>query len=152
MSYADQRYGASQEAFVTGQASAGTSTQSADLELGRMTFMSAVDILDFNVQMTTGATFTGITANVIYKIGKSLAGTGAVSDLGTAVLHTAADLAILNGELTTSGYNAGTANHVAAGDDLVFEQAAGTAIGTGVPQVKHAHIEYRERFASNDSE
>ena len=151
MSYSDQRYGASQEAFVTGQATAGTSTLASDTEIGRISFMSAVDILDFNVQVTTGATFTGVTANVIYKIGKSLAGTGAVSDLGTAVLHTNADLAILDGELTTSGYYAGTANHIAAGDDLVFEQAAGTAIGTGVPQVKHCHVEYRERFAVGDA-
>ena len=150
MSYSDQRYGASQEVFLAGQAAAGTSTYAADTEVSRTTFMSAVDILDFNVQMTTGATYTA-TAPQIIKIGKSLAGTGAVSDLGTAILHTNADLAILDGALTTSGYYAGTANHIAAGDDLVFEQAAGTAIGTGVPQVKHCHIGYRERFAVGDA-
>jgi len=150
MSYSDQRYGASQDLYVAGQAAAGTSLYSADSEVSRTTFMSAVDILDFNVQMTTGATYTS-TAPQIIKIGKSLAGTGAVSDLGTAILHTSADLAILDGTLTTSGYYAGTANHLAAGDDLVLEVAAGTAEATAKPQIKHAHIEYRERFAVGDA-
>lgn len=151
MSYSDQRYGASQTIRLSGQGSAGTSLYSADSEVSRVTFMSAVDILDFNVRMTTGATYTSVAPQII-KIGKSLAGTGAVSDLGTAILHTAADGAILDGSLTTSGAAAGTANHIAAGDDLVLEVAAGTALATGVPQIKEAIVEYRERFAVGDSE
>jgi hypothetical protein len=150
MSYSDQRYGASQEAYLAGQAAAGTSTYAADSEVSRITFMSAVDILDFNVQMTTGATYTSVAPQII-KIGKSFAGTGTITDLGTAILHTSADLAMLDGTLTTSGYYAGTANHLAAGDDLVLEVAAGTAAATGEPQIKHAHVEYRERFAEGDS-
>ena len=150
MSYSDQRYGASQETYLTGQSAAGTSTYSADSEVSRITFMSAVDILDFNVRMTTGATYTAVAPQII-KIGKSLAGMGAVSDLGTAILHTSANGAIIDSTLTTSGYYAGTANHLAAGDDLVLEIAAGTAAATGVPQVGSARVEYRERFAVGDA-
>lgn len=150
MSYADQRYGASQMVTIDGDAAANTSLHSADNEVGRFTFMSAVEILDFNVRMTTGATYTSVAPQII-KIGKSLAGTGAVADLGTAILHTSANAAILDGTMTTSGYYAGTANHLAAGDDLVIEYAAGTATATAAPQIQEGKIEYRERFATGDS-
>lgn len=151
MSYADQRYGASQHVVISGDPAANTSLYSADSEVNRMTFMSAVEILDFSVKMTTGATYTSVAPQII-KIGKSLAGTGTIADLGTSILHTAADDAILNGTMTTSGYNAGTANHVAAGDDLVVEYAAGTATATAKPQILEIAIEYRERFTVADSE
>ena len=150
MSYADQRYGAVKTLVLQGQAAAGTSLYSADQELDRVKFMSAVEILDFNVVMTAGATYTSGDKQIA-KIGKSLAGTGAIADLGTADVAVEASGAIIDGNLTTSGYYAGTANHVAAGDTLVYEIAAGTAKPTEEPQYGECWVSYRERFAEGDS-
>lgn len=83
----------------------------------------AVDSIKLNyarVRFTTGGTAAGPS----FTIGKSLAGTGAVTAIGTVLLGTGADGSVANVSLTSTEFD--------AGDEVVVTNLAGTAAATPV--------------------
>jgi hypothetical protein len=100
-------------------------------EINRMTFMHAARVTDWNIRAKVGGT-EGSVRQIL--IGKSLAGTGAFSAIGTQALGTLADGNIVDASLTETDFS--------AGDDLVI-QHLGTGAGVYVIQPL---IQYREAF------
>ena len=100
------------------------------------TFMYPVTVTDWNVVVKTG----GTAGNCPVTIGKSAAGTGTVSYLGTVTLGTNANLSVVDGSLTETSFS--------AGDDLVFSRGVATTAG---PFVVSADVQYRETFESGDN-
>lgn len=83
----------------------------------------AVDSIKLNymrARLSTGGTAAG--PNLV--IGKSLAGTGAATAIGTLAFGTSADGAVVNVSLTSTEFD--------AGDEIVLTNAAGTAAATPV--------------------
>ncbi len=83
----------------------------------------AVDSVKLNymrARLTTGGTAAGPSVLV----GKSLAGTGAATTIGTLAFGTSADGAVVNVSLTNTEFD--------AGDEIVLTNAAGTAASTPV--------------------
>lgn len=104
---------------ATGLSIAGTNA--ADAVLLRIPL--AVDSVKLNylrVRMTTGGTAAGPAIT----IGKSLAGTGAVTAIGTLTFGTSANGAVANASLTNTEFD--------AGDEVVVSVLAGTAASTPV--------------------
>lgn len=129
-SYSDDTFGVKQ--MLQLQASGALNgTQAADTELQRVTFMHPATVLDWNVFYEAG----GTSSNSAVKIGKSVAGTGAVTDIGTITIGTQATDTVKDGSVTETEFD--------AGDDLVFERVAGTT--TTVENVIPT-ILYREAF------
>jgi len=99
------------------------------------TFMQPVTVTDANILITTAG--AGTKRSII--IGKSLAGTGAVTtiattDVGTATVDTVVDMTA-------------TETDFATGDDLVVQIA-----GTGATvAVVCPSIQYRERYVQDDN-
>jgi len=117
--YADARFGVAKYFhFVNTASLAGTT---AATELQRSTVMEASRILDWQLKVVTG----GTSANRSVTLGYSVAGTGAVVNIGTAALGTMADLTVLDAACTETS--------IAAGDDLVIS-VIGTAAGAYVVQ------------------
>lgn len=138
--YDDGRYTTLQN-FHFGQGiAAQTSTIAARVEIERKTMMQGVTIKDWNVQVITGATFTGTGANFAgmdIAISKSLGGTGDVTPFGSATLNTNADATVLDATCTET--------NLVAGDDLVLSYEAGTGAPALAPRCE-ADVQYVEKF------
>lgn len=140
MAYDDGRYLTQQTISLGQEAKAQTSVIAANVEHERMTMMNNVRIKDFNVFVLDGSTTTGAAATTAFHvcIGYSLAGTGALTAIGTATLGTCADGSVVDGSVTET--------NLSAGDDLVLYAAAGTALPAGMVKFT-AKVMYTERFA-----
>ncbi len=104
---------------ATGLTVAGTNA--ADAVLLRIPL--AVDSIKLNrlqVRMTTGGTAAGPAIT----IGKSLAGTGAVTAIGTLTFGTSANGAVASANLTNTEFD--------AGDEVIVSVLAGTAASSPV--------------------
>lgn len=113
-SYSDDAFGTKQHLRLQASGALnGTSATAAELE--RMTFMAPVTVTDWNVYFEAGGTNTARSVT----IGKSAAGTGAVSVIGTIAIGTQATGSVKDGSVTETTFD--------AGDDLVFQSAAGTS-------------------------
>ena len=129
-SYSDSRFGvAKYYHFVNTASLAGTT---ATTELQRATVMEASRILDWNLKVVTGGTSAGRSLT----LGYSVAGTGAIVNIGTAALGTMADGTVLDAAVTETS--------IAEGDDLVIS-VIGTAAGAYVVQ---PIIKLREDFVN----
>ena len=119
------------------------SAAAAQTEYNRKTMMMDVTIKDWNLEVLTGATCTGtggVTTEVwTIKLGKSAAGTGAISNIGSITVGTAgaADNSIVDGTVTET--------NMSAGDDLVWYTDAGTALGDN-SLIARANVLYIERY------
>ena len=119
------------------------SAAAAQTVYNRKTMMMAVTIKDWNLEVLTGATCTGtggVTTEVwTLKLGKSAAGTGTISNIGTITVGTAgaANGTVVDGTVTET--------NLAAGDDLVWYTDAGTALGDN-SLIARANVMYVERY------
>ena len=142
--YDSARYGA-QHVLIMSKTADGAlgSAASAQTVYNRKTMMMNVTIKDWNLEVLTGATCTGTSqvATQVWtlKLGKSAAGTGAISAIGTATVGTAgqADNSVLDASVTET--------NLSAGDDLVWYTDAGTALGDN-SLVARANVLYVERY------
>jgi len=117
--YSDARFGVAKYFnFVNTASLAGTT---AATELQRSTVMEASRILDWQLKVVTGGTSAGRSLT----LGYSVAGTGAIVNIGTAALGTMADGTVLDAAVTETS--------IANGDDLVIS-VIGTAAGAYVVQ------------------
>ena len=134
-SYSDESYSAKQ---IVAMPSTGAlnGTAAAVADLSRMSFMQPVNVSDINVTFVAGG--TNATTGII--VGKSLAGTGAVSPIGTVMTGTSALLSTKEGAVTATDF--------VTGDDLVIQRTIGTS--TTVEEVI-PYIQYRENFVVDDS-
>ena len=144
--YSDPKFGSTKLLQVR-QLSAQTSVMAAASVIGRHTFMDAVTVNDWNLVIKTGDTLTGVTAGASWNItiNKSAAGTGAVTAFGTARLHgtdaaggTHANNTVLDAACTATNFD--------AGDDLVIQYLAATALPAGSLLVD-ADVKYVERYS-----
>lgn len=112
--YDDGRYGTKQVLSLreTGALN-GTDASATEVAACRMTVMQPVTVKDFNAFCIAG----GTNATRSITLGKSAAGTGAISAIGTISVGTSATGAVLDGSVTET--------NLSAGDDLVI-----TTIGT----------------------
>ena len=132
--YSDPSYG-SKKVIRTAESASQAGTGAITV-VERHTFMYPATITDWNLIVKTG----GTAGDCPMTIGKSLAGTGAVTELGTITLATNADLTVVDGTLTETSFS--------AGDDLVFSRGVATTAG---PFVVSAEINYRETFQVGDN-
>jgi len=139
MSYDDGRYNTVQVLRLGQDQKAQTSVIGAAVVHDRATFMQNVTVTDFSVMVYDGCTTTGAAATTAFHVvlGKSLAGTGAVSAIGTAEIGTAANNTVIDAAVTDTDFD--------AGDDIVLQFAAGTALPAGMVKVA-ACVEFKERF------
>jgi len=144
--YDDPAFGVLQRMQLANEADAALgSAFAAQTEFCRKTLMTGITVRDFNLEVTTGATCTGtggVTTEVwTLKIGKSAAGTGALSAIGTATVGTggAADNSVVDASVTETDFS--------AGDDIVFYTDAGTALGDNSLKCR-ADVSYTERYTS----
>jgi len=117
--YDDARFHTRQQMVVG--ASTGVSvpgTAASDTELFRIPITDACTIDKIRIVAMTGGTAAGPTL----KFGKSLAGTGSVSQFGTNAFGTNANNAAFSVSPTSTDF--------AAGDHLVITNGAGTAAST----------------------
>lgn len=137
--YDDPAYGVLQRMTLANEADAALgSAFASQTTFARETMMTGVTIKDFNVVVLSGCTCTGAGAWTL-KIGKSAAGTGAISAIGTASATTHADDTVIDGSVTETNLD--------AGDDLVFYHDAGTALGDNALACK-AVVSYTEHYVS----
>jgi len=133
-SYSDPSYG-SKRVIRTAESASQAGTGAITV-IERHTFMFPATIQDWNVIVKTGGTAGACPVT----IGKSVAGTGTVSELGTISLATNADLSVVDGTLTETSFD--------AGDDLVFSRGVATTAG---PFVCSAEVYYKEAFQTGDA-
>lgn len=138
--YSDPSYGSRKDLALGNKGSIDGTYQSA-VDIVRHTFMKPATVVDWNLSILTGGTNLG--ADVYFYLGKSAAGTGAVTAFGTADplqgTGTYADASVLDASATETSFS--------AGDDIVFQ-----AIGTiGHAMVINPHIEYLETFEEADT-
>lgn len=95
-------------------------TAAADAVLLRIPLASPTLINRMRLRMSTGGTAAGPTITV----GKSLAGTGAVSAIGTYAFGTSANGAVATVSLTSTEFD--------EGDEIIVSGLAGTAASTPV--------------------
>jgi len=99
------------------------------------TFMQPVTVTDWNVRVTTAG--SGTKRQVI--LGKSLAGTGAVTAIGTISVGTASADTVTDGAVTSTNFS--------TGDDLVVQlEGTGATVAVVAPAVQ-----YIEKFVLGDS-
>ncbi len=142
MTYDDGRYLTIQNMHLgTGRAT-NTSVIGTRVEIDRQTFMKAVTVTDFNIQVIGGDTSTGTENSGRWNIAisKSLGGTGAVTPFGSAVIGTAADGSVVDGSVTTE-------TNFVSGDDVVFSYEVGTSLPAGILRVE-GNIAYKEHFTN----
>jgi hypothetical protein len=144
--YDDPAYGVLQRMTMGKAADAALgSAFAAQTVFDRKTFMTGVTVLDANLEVHTGATCTGTggVATEVWtlKVGKSAAGTAAITAIGTATVGTAgqANGTVIDMTVTETDF--------ADGDDLVFYTDAGTALGDN-SLVARASVEFMERYTS----
>ena len=132
-SYSDPSYGSKKSLNLLDTAALnGTAAAATDQVY---TFMTPVQVQDWNVRVTTAG--AGTSRDVI--LGKSLAGTGAVTAIGTITVGTASVDTVTDGTVTATSF--------ATGDDLVVQLA-----GTGATVAVVAPVvQYVETFVESDS-
>ena len=142
--YDSARYGA-RNTIVMAKVADGAlgSAASAQTVYNRKTMMTNVTIKDWNLEVLANATCTGtggVTTEVwTLKLGKSAAGTGTISNIGTITVGTAGVAAnsVVDGTVTET--------NLSAGDDLVWYTDAGTALGDDA-LIARANVLYVERY------
>lgn len=139
--YSDDSYGAHREFCLGGKITTLDGTYQSATNLARYTFMHPVKILDWNLQVIAGGTDLG--ADFEFILGKSAAGTGAVTGFGTSDLGggtgTHADASVIDCAATETSFS--------AGDDVVLQ-----IIGTvGHAWISQANLETMEAFEQSDS-
>ena len=135
--YDDPAFGVLQRLTLANEADAGVGSAFASQTVfARETMMTGVTIRDFNIVVLSGGTAS---TPWQMKIGKSAAGTGAISNIGTISVGTAADDSVIDGTATETD--------LSAGDDLVFYHDAGTALGDNALACR-AVVSYTERYTS----
>lgn len=112
--YSDDAFGVKQNLRLRASGVLNGTAASAT-ELDRVKFMFPVIVKDWNIYYAAGG--TNSTRSVT--IGKSVAGTGAVTAIGTIVIGTQATATTKDGSVTETTFD--------SGDALVFESAAGTS-------------------------
>lgn len=132
--YSDPSYG-SKKVIKTAESASQAGTGAITV-IERHTFMFPATISDWNVIVKTG----GTAGDCPVTIGKSVAGTGTVSELGTITLATNANLTVVDGSLTETSFD--------AGDDLVFSRGVATTAG---PFVCSAEVYFKETFTATDA-
>jgi len=110
-------------------------------DIVRHTFMYPATVLDTNLSILAGGTDLG--ADVFFYLGKSAAGTGAVTVIGTydplQGTGTYSDGSVLDASVTETSFS--------AGDDIVFQ-----AIGTiGHAMIVNPYVEIIETFEASDN-
>jgi len=123
-SYDDQRFFTRN--MLTCGAEAGISipgTAASDTELVRLRIPQAFTVDQATMVVTTGGTAAGPTVQV----GKSVAGTGAVTSIASQAVGTAANNASFSFTVTSTDFD--------AGDHLVISNVAGTSASTPVAQI-----------------
>lgn len=139
-SYVDASYRAKRDLNMGNKGSIDGTYQSA-VDIVRHTFMQPVTVTDWNLSWLTGGTNFG--ADVTFYLGSSLAGTGAVTVIGTSSVvgtdGTQADASVSDESLTATTFN--------TGDDIVF-QAMGTI---GMASIVEPHVQYTEAFVNTDN-
>ena len=138
LSYDRDSFQTNQILRIEGLGANQTSVIAADSELAREKMMAECKVTDFNVRFTTGATTTG-DKDFIVALAKSVAGTGALVDIGTVTAAAIADGAFLDATLTADV-------ELDAGDHLVAYHPAGTALPAGAVQVKSVSVKFNEMF------
>jgi hypothetical protein len=133
-SYSDPSYG-SKKVVRTAESASQAGTGAVTV-IERHTFMFPATITDWNVIVKTG----GTAGDCPVTIGKSVAGTGTVSELGTITLATNANLSVVDGTVTETSFD--------AGDDLVFSRGVATTAG---PFVASAEVYFKETFQATDT-
>lgn len=139
--YDDARYGVVQTLRMgtdLTRSAANSSVAAAVVELDRMTMMTAVTIKDWNIKVVNGATCTGANLLFDFSLSKSLAGTGALAQFGSAAVGTAADGSVIDCAVTTE-------TDLAAGDDLVLTREIGTPLPAGTMGIE-ADVAFVEKF------
>lgn len=139
-SYSDPRYGIVQQMTIPDSGANQTSVVATDTVIRRFTFMNAVRVTDWNCNAIVGATQTGTAASArnYVEIGRSVAGTGTVSPIGSAFIGgTIANNTVIDSSVTATNFD--------AGDDLVLQYAAATGLAAGVFRAG-AQVTYVERF------
>lgn len=140
--YNDSRYGTWKNSRMA-PASAVTATSAGGATATALTgysmkLMENVVVTDFNIRITTGQTNTSAQC-FSYILNYSLAGTGAVTALGTATAAAAiADASFINGSVTST--------QLAAGDVLLLYQSAGTVLPASSIVLGPCEITMKERF------
>lgn len=131
--YSDPSYGSKKSLELLNTAALnGTGSAATDQTY---TFMTPVSVQDWNVRITTAG--SGTSRDVI--LGKSLAGTGSVTAIGTITVGTATVDTVTDGSVTETSF--------ATGDDLVVQLA-----GTGATVAVVAPVvQYVEAFVESDS-
>lgn len=120
-SYSDAGYSAQHQTQIADSLSM-TSVQASASTLARITVMQDCEVVDWNVGVIEGTTCTG-TPIFQVTINKSLGGTGTVAAMGTASIGTAADKSVVDAAVA-----GGTGCQLVAGDDIVINTVAGTAL------------------------
>lgn len=137
--YADDSYSAHQTLVLPGKGSIDGTYQTAT-DWIRYTFMYPAKVIDANLMWLTGGTNWG--ADTAIYLGKSAAGTGAVSVFGTGTMGTdgtQADASVQDLSVTEQAFS--------AGDDLVV-QVVGTV---GLASIVVPCFEIMEAFEASDS-
>lgn len=139
-SYADASYRGKHDLNMGNKGSIDGTYQSA-VDVVRHTFMQPVTVTDWNISWLTGGTNFG--ADVLFYLGSSLAGTGAVTVIGTSSVvgtdGTQADASVSDESCTATTFS--------TGDDIVFQ-----VIGTvGLASIVEPHVQYTETFVNTDN-
>ena len=134
-SYSDSAFGSRKQMIVPGDSIALNGTVTSTTGLARMTCMEALTVKDANFSVLVAG--TAADTNLI--LGKSLAGTGAISGFCTATLTgTQTASSVIDATVTETDF--------AVGDDIVFARAAGTETETAIYVAPH--VDYVEKFSA----
>lgn len=140
--YDDPRWGSVKTIHAGTGRAANTSVIPTRVEIDRKTMFGNVTIKDWNIQVIDGDTSTGTQNSGRWNIAisKSLAGAGAVTPFGSAVIGTAADGSVADATLTETNFS--------AGDDLVVSYEVGTALPAATLKVE-ADVSLVERYVGS---
>lgn len=138
--YDDSRYAVKHTMNLPDVGATQTSVIAANTVIRRVTMQHAVTITGFNAVFKIGGTQTATAAAAknFVAIAKSLAGTGALSQIGQIAIGTQANDTVKDGTVSTPV-------SLAAGDDLVAYYPAGTGLAAGIFQAG-VQVQYLETF------
>ena len=105
--------------------------------------MANVTVSDFNVRIRSIGTGAGTSGSYTFLVGKSLAGTGAVTAIGTATVAATAITAnsVVDGACTSTTCS--------TGDHLVIQQGAGTCLPVSSIVLDSFEVKVTERFVAD---
>lgn len=134
-SYSDSAFGVNQTINLPASAALNGTAASAATVLTH-TCLYNCTVSDWNGRVIAGGTDAGVISLII---GKSAAGTGAVSAIGTMTLGTHAINTVIDAAVTSTDFD--------SGDDIVIQRSAGTS--TSVLQVAPS-VEIVEKFTTTE--